>query len=117
MVQVENEDSPDFVLESGQEACGDAEPRVQEVLFFRRLQDLQVCVKFLWNHKGNISQETEGQRSPRPGAGGSKVTEARRPATFAQTGGQSVKVVLQRVPVVVLLQTSSRAALTQGVRV
>lgn len=76
------------------------------MLFIRRLQTLQVCVKFLWNHKGNISEET-----------GLKFTEARRPVTFTQTGGQSVKVVLQGVPVVVLLQTSSRAALTQRVRV
>lgn len=39
--------------------------------------------------------------------------------TVAQTGGQSVEVVLQRVSVLVVLQTQTahRAALTERVRV
>lgn len=39
--------SPDSVLESRQEASGDAESRVQKVFLLRRLEVLQVCVKFL----------------------------------------------------------------------
>lgn len=39
--------SPDSVLEPRQEAGGDAESRVQKVFLFRRLQVLQVGVKFL----------------------------------------------------------------------
>lgn len=39
--------SPDSVLESRQEARGDAEARVQEVFLLRRLEILQVGVKFL----------------------------------------------------------------------
>lgn len=46
---------PDFVLEAGEEACGDAETWVQEVFFIRRLQTLWVCIKFLWNIEGPIS--------------------------------------------------------------
>lgn len=46
---------PDSVLEAGQEAGGDAESGVQEVLFIWRLQSLQVCVKLLWKVKGHVS--------------------------------------------------------------
>lgn len=40
-------DGPDSVVESGQEAGGNAESWVQEVFFLRWLQRLQVCVKLL----------------------------------------------------------------------
>lgn len=46
---------PDFVLEAGQEAGGDAESRVQEVFFWRRLQIPQVSVEPLWKVKGQSS--------------------------------------------------------------
>lgn len=50
---------PDSVLEAGQEAGGDAEPRVQEVFFLRRLQARRVGVEAFCRTTGRSAPQSE----------------------------------------------------------